>query len=201
MPTSSGLKPTCPQYLGPSFCCPKWCGLIFSICLPSSFHLSVKRPARLWNVFPDLLIPYPQPLCLCEKLCVQNWGRCWALHVSLWPPQANGHKVGVVSIYSVCLSSRRGKHLWESPGKAFGTPLAPTAVYLWFRPTFLPGDHCLSPLMGFGANMSQIWGPGWPIRIELEHDLLLLWRKWCLSNLDIMMIKWDNTQCLVNMVL
>lgn len=73
-------------------------GLILSIFLPFSFHLSVKRPARLWNVFPDLLIPYPQPLCLCEKLCVQNRGRCWALHVSLWPQQADGHKVGVWAV-------------------------------------------------------------------------------------------------------
>lgn len=72
--------------------------LIFSIFFPSFFCLSVKRPGRLWNICPDLLIPYPQPLCLCEKLCVQNWGRCWALHVSLWPQQANSHKVGAVSM-------------------------------------------------------------------------------------------------------
>lgn len=72
--------------------------LIFSIFFPSFFCLSVKRPGRLRNICPDLLIPYPQPLCLCEKLCVQNWGRCWALHVSLWPQQANSHKVGALSI-------------------------------------------------------------------------------------------------------
>lgn len=42
----------------------------------SSFCASVKRPARLRDVFSDLLISYPQPLRLCEKLCVPNWGGC-----------------------------------------------------------------------------------------------------------------------------
>lgn len=40
---------------------------------------------------------------------------------------------------------------------------------------------------------SYIWGPGLCIRIELEHDLLLLWRKWCLSSFDAMTMKW--VQC------
>jgi hypothetical protein len=42
----------------------------------SSFYPTVKRPARLWGLFSDLLIPHPQPLRLCEKLCVPNWGGC-----------------------------------------------------------------------------------------------------------------------------
>lgn len=64
----------------------------------SSFYTSVKRPARLWDVFADLLISHPQPLRLCEKLRVPNWGGCWALHVSLRPPQKYGHKVSVSGV-------------------------------------------------------------------------------------------------------
>lgn len=74
--------------------------MVLGLLVISSFLLllsiaSVKRPARLWDVFSDLLISHPQPLRLCEKLCVPNWGGCWALHVSLRPQQTNGHKVSV----------------------------------------------------------------------------------------------------------
>lgn len=60
----------------------------------------VKHPDRpQWDLSTDPVLPNPQPVRVCPKLCMPHWGGLWALHVPLRPHQTDHHQVSLLASF------------------------------------------------------------------------------------------------------
>lgn len=156
------------------FCRPVLSGLwkaSFRQLMPSPAVQHPDRPQRDFSADP--VFPHPQPVRVCQELCVSYRRGLWALHVPLWPHQTDHHQVRLLSfsfssicklhtlvsanfsgwVLFHCTVLSKWKYLWTQV--QFSHPL----VFWNLRThTFLFWCVCIAPLLIFIYPLSSILG-------------------------------------------